>query len=57
LKKIYFSSHKLAKQQLINFWSQEILGINIVSIFCHMCRCHLSCVGMSSEEKGGLFII
>jgi hypothetical protein len=27
LKKNYFSSHKLPKQQLISFWSQEILGI------------------------------
>jgi hypothetical protein len=28
LKKNYFSSHKLAKQQLTSFWSQGILGIN-----------------------------
>jgi hypothetical protein len=26
LKKIYFSSHKLAKQQSTSFWSQGILG-------------------------------
>jgi hypothetical protein len=28
LKKKYFSSHKLAKQQSTNFWSQGILGVN-----------------------------
>jgi hypothetical protein len=28
LKKIYFSSHKLPKQQSTSFWSQEILGVN-----------------------------
>jgi hypothetical protein len=28
LKKIYFSSHKLPKQQSTSFWSQGILGIN-----------------------------
>jgi hypothetical protein len=28
LKKNYFSSHKLPKQQLTNFWSEGILGIN-----------------------------
>jgi hypothetical protein len=27
LKKIYFSSHKLPKQQSTNFWSQGILGV------------------------------
>jgi hypothetical protein len=27
LKKIYFSSHKLPKQQSISFWSQGILGV------------------------------
>jgi hypothetical protein len=29
LKKNYFSSHKLPKQQSTNFWSQGILGIKI----------------------------
>jgi hypothetical protein len=28
LKKNYFSSHKLSKQQSTNFWSQGILGVN-----------------------------
>jgi hypothetical protein len=28
LKKNYFSSHKLPKQQSTNFWSQGILGVN-----------------------------
>jgi hypothetical protein len=28
LKKKYFSSHKLPKQQSTSFWSQGILGIN-----------------------------
>jgi hypothetical protein len=28
LKKIYFSSHKLPKQQSTIFWSQGILGVN-----------------------------
>jgi hypothetical protein len=28
MKKIYFSSHKLPKQQSTNFWSQGILGVN-----------------------------
>jgi hypothetical protein len=28
LKKSYFSSHKLSKQQLTNFWSQGLLGVN-----------------------------
>jgi hypothetical protein len=28
LKKIYFSSHKLPKQQSTSFWSQGILGVN-----------------------------
>jgi hypothetical protein len=28
LRKIYFSSHKLPKQQSTNFWSQGILGVN-----------------------------
>jgi hypothetical protein len=27
LKKIYFSSHKLPKQQSTSFWSQGILGV------------------------------
>jgi hypothetical protein len=27
LKKNYFSSHKLPKQQSTSFWSQEILGV------------------------------
>jgi hypothetical protein len=29
LKKNYFSSHKLPKQQSTNFWSQGILGVKI----------------------------
>jgi hypothetical protein len=29
LKKDYFSSHKLPKQQSASFWSQGILGVNI----------------------------
>jgi hypothetical protein len=28
LKKKYFSSHKLPKQQSTSFWSQGILGVN-----------------------------
>jgi hypothetical protein len=28
MKKNYFSSHKLPKQQSTNFWSQGILGVN-----------------------------
>jgi hypothetical protein len=28
LRKIYFSSHKLPKQQSTSFWSQRILGVN-----------------------------
>jgi hypothetical protein len=28
LKKEYFSSHKLPKQQSTNLWSQGILGVN-----------------------------
>jgi hypothetical protein len=28
LKKNYFSSHKLPKQQSTSFWSQRILGVN-----------------------------
>jgi hypothetical protein len=31
LKKKYFSSHKLPKQQSTNFWSQGILGVNTQS--------------------------
>jgi hypothetical protein len=27
LKKIYFSSHELPKQQSTSFWSQGILGV------------------------------
>jgi hypothetical protein len=30
LKKNYFSSHKLPKQQSTSFWSQGILGVNHV---------------------------
>jgi hypothetical protein len=29
LKKIYFSTHKLPKQQSTSFWSQGILGVKI----------------------------
>jgi hypothetical protein len=29
LKKIYFSSYMLPKQQSTRFWSQGILGVNI----------------------------
>jgi hypothetical protein len=28
MKKNYFSSHKLPKQQSTSFWSQGILGVN-----------------------------
>jgi hypothetical protein len=31
LKKNYFSSHKLPKQQSTSFWSQGILGVNHVA--------------------------
>jgi hypothetical protein len=31
LKKNYFSSHKLPKQQSTSFWSQGILGVNTLS--------------------------
>jgi hypothetical protein len=30
LKKNYFSSYKLPKQQSTNFWSQGILGVNVL---------------------------
>jgi hypothetical protein len=33
LKKIYFSSHKLSKQQSTSFWSQGILGVNTLIAF------------------------
>jgi hypothetical protein len=29
LKKNYFSSHRLPKQQSTSFWSQGILGVNV----------------------------
>jgi hypothetical protein len=29
LKKNYFSSHKLPKQQSTSFWSQGILGVKV----------------------------
>jgi hypothetical protein len=29
MKKIYFSSHKLPKQQSTSFWSQGILGVKV----------------------------
>jgi hypothetical protein len=32
LKKIYFSSHKLPKQQSTSFWSQGILGVKWIRI-------------------------
>jgi hypothetical protein len=32
LKKIYFSSHKLPKQQSTNFWFQGILGVNLITM-------------------------
>jgi hypothetical protein len=32
LKKNYFSSHKLPKQQLTSFWSQGILGVKGINI-------------------------
>jgi hypothetical protein len=32
LKKNYFSSHKLPKQQSTSFWSQGILGVSLVAI-------------------------
>jgi hypothetical protein len=32
LKKIYFSSHKLPKQQSTSFWSQGILGVNFLHL-------------------------
>jgi hypothetical protein len=32
LKRIYFSSHKLPKQQSTNFWSQRILGVKYTFI-------------------------
>jgi hypothetical protein len=32
LKKNYFSSHKLPKQQSTIFWSQGILGVKLVNI-------------------------
>jgi hypothetical protein len=31
LKKYYFSSHKLPKQQSTSFWSQGILGVKTLS--------------------------
>jgi hypothetical protein len=33
LKKIYFSSHKLPKQQSTSFWSQGILGVKMEGQF------------------------
>jgi hypothetical protein len=35
MKKNYFSSHKLPKQQLASFWSQGILGVNKNSLWTH----------------------
>jgi hypothetical protein len=32
MKKNYFSSHKLPKQQSTSFWSQGILGVNFYII-------------------------
>jgi hypothetical protein len=36
LKKIYFSSHKLPKQQSTSFWSQGILGVNACPLSKHL---------------------
>jgi hypothetical protein len=33
MKKNYFSSHKLPKQQSTSFWSQGILGVNEHQLF------------------------
>jgi hypothetical protein len=30
IEKNYFSSHKLPKQQSTSFWSQGILGVNVI---------------------------
>jgi hypothetical protein len=35
LKKIYFSSHKLPKQQSTSFWSQGILGVKKIRLVVH----------------------
>jgi hypothetical protein len=35
LKRNYFSSHKLPKQQSTNFWSQGILGVKYMSTKAH----------------------
>jgi hypothetical protein len=37
MKKIYFSSHKLPKQQSTNFWSQGILGVKGVPMLGPLC--------------------
>jgi hypothetical protein len=37
LKKIYFSPHKLSKQQLTSFWSQGILGVKVERKVCFPC--------------------
>jgi hypothetical protein len=41
LKKNYFSSHKLPKQQSTSFWSQGILGVKyVISSFPFITPCH-----------------
>jgi hypothetical protein len=32
MEKIYFSSHKLPKQQMTSFWSQGILGVKETAV-------------------------
>jgi hypothetical protein len=36
LKKKYLSSHKLPKQQSTSFWSQGILGVNLIIYSCNL---------------------
>jgi hypothetical protein len=36
LKKNYFSSHELPKQQSTNFWSQGILGVKLLFFAHHL---------------------
>jgi hypothetical protein len=48
LKKIYFSSHKLPKQQSISFWSQGISGVKVVKNWAY------TLVGCFSADQGAL---
>jgi hypothetical protein len=38
LKKNYFSTHKLPKEQSTSFWSQGILGVNLLLFDLYYCN-------------------